>query len=96
MENETAALFAENQLEAMRYTQIRLKMTDGSNVILDRARYDLEIPRGYQGEGKIDHQFVNQEDVTYELLLDFDAEKSITEKGSRQFRWSRPSGRSPG
>lgn len=89
LRNRLTALSAVNQLKAGHYTQIGLKMTDGSNVITDGTRYNLEIPSRYQSEGKINRQFVVQEDVRYGILPDFDAEKSMAEKGSGQFRWSR-------
>jgi hypothetical protein len=86
LRNGAMALFADHQLEAGHYTQIRLKITDGSNVVVDGEQHDLEIPSGYQSGVKLNHQFEIQEDVTYELLLDFDAEKSIIEKGNGQYQ----------
>ena len=86
LRNGAMALFADHELDPGHYTQIRLKITDGSNVIVDGSQYDLEIPSGYQSGVKINHQFQIQEDVTYELLLDFDAEKSIIKKGNGQYQ----------
>lgn len=86
LRNGAMALFADHELEAGHYTQIRLRITDGCNVIVDSIQHDLEIPSGYQSGVKINHQFVIEEDVTYELLLDFDAEKSIIEKGNGQYQ----------
>lgn len=84
--NGAMVLFASHGLDPGHYTQIRLKITDGSNVIVDSNQYDLEIPSGYQSGVKINHQFRIQEDETYELLLDFDAEKSIIEKGNGRYQ----------
>ncbi len=86
LRNGAMALFADGELEAGHYTQIRLKITDGSNVVVEGIRYDLEIPSGYQSGVKINHQFWIEEDETYELLLDFDAEKSIIEKGNGEYQ----------
>ena len=86
LRNGAMALFADHQLDPGHYTQIRLIITDGSKVIVDGEQYDLEIPSGYQSGVKINHQFQIQEDVTYELLLDFEAEKSIIEKGNGQYQ----------
>jgi hypothetical protein len=80
------ALFADHQLDPGHYTQIRLKITDGSNVIVDGSQHDLEIPSGYQSGIKLNHQFQIQENQTYELLLDFDAEKSIIQKEDGQYQ----------
>jgi len=86
LRNGAMALFADHQLGPGHYTQIRLKIGDGSHVIVDSGQYDLEIPSGYQSGIKVNHQFQIQEDVTYELLLDFDAEKSIIKKGNGQYQ----------
>jgi hypothetical protein len=86
LRNGAMALFADDQLDAGHYTQIRLKITDGCNVVVDGERHDLAIPSGYQSGVKINHQFWIEEDVTYELLLDFDAEKSIIQKGNGQYQ----------
>jgi len=84
--NGAMALFANHQLEPGHYTQIRLKIGDGSHVIVDGSQYDLKIPSGSQSGIKLNHQFRIQEDLTYELLLDFDAEKSVINKGNGQYQ----------
>jgi len=84
--NGAMALFADHQLDPGHYTQIRLKIGDGSHVIVDGSPHDLKIPSGSQSGIKLNHQFQIQQDVTYELLLDFDAEKSIIEKGNGQYQ----------
>jgi hypothetical protein len=86
LRNGAMALFADHLLDPGHYTQIRLKVTDGCSVIVDGQPHDLNIPSGYQSGVKINHQFEIQEDVTYELLLDFDAEKSIIEQGNGQYQ----------
>jgi hypothetical protein len=86
LRNGAMALFAEHQLNPGHYTQIRLKITDGSHVIIDSARYDLEIPSGSQSGLKLNHQFQIHENQAYQLLLDFDAEKSIIKKGNGEYQ----------
>jgi len=86
LRNGATSLFADHELDPGHYTQIRLRIADGSNVVVDGSQYDLEIPSGYQSGVKINHQFQIQEDVTYELLLDFDAEKSIIKKGNGEYQ----------
>lgn len=86
LRNGAMVLFADHPLDPGHYTQIRLKITDGSNVVVEGEPHDLDIPSGFQSGVKINHQFQIQEDVTYELLLDFDAEKSIIEKGNGQYQ----------
>ena len=84
--NGAMALFADHQLEPGHYTQIRLKIGEGSQVVVDGSSHDLKIPSGSQSGIKLNHQFRIEEDVTYELLLDFDAEKSIIEKGNGEYQ----------
>lgn len=86
LRNGAMVLFAEDQLGAGQYTQIRLKIADGCSVVVDGSPYHLTIPSGYQSGIKINHPFQIEEDVTYELLLDFDAEESIIEKGNGQYQ----------
>jgi hypothetical protein len=86
LRNGAMALFADQQLQAGHYTQIRLKIADGCSVVVEGTPYALTIPSGYQSGVKINHQFVIEEDITYELLLDFDAEKSIVEKGTGEYQ----------
>jgi hypothetical protein len=86
LRNGAMALFADHGLQPGHYTQIRLKVTDGCSVMVDGSQYGLKIPSGYQSGIKINHQFwINENDI-YELLLDFDAEKSIIEKGNGEYQ----------
>lgn len=86
LSNGVMVLFANHTLDPAHYTQIRLKVTDGCSVVVDGTLYDLKIPSGEQSGIKINHQFEIQPDVTYELLLDFDAEKSIHQKGNGDYQ----------
>jgi hypothetical protein len=86
LSNGAMALFANHPLDPAHYTQIRLKVTDGCNVVVDGTPYDLEIPSGEQSGIKINHQFEIQPGETYELLLDFDAERSIHQKGNGDYQ----------
>lgn len=86
LRNGAMVLFANHQIEPGHYTQIRLKVTDGCSVVVDGTPYDLEIPSGEQSGIKINHQFQILPDYVYELLLDFDAEKSIIQKGNGQYQ----------
>jgi hypothetical protein len=86
LRNGAQVLFGDNQLEPGHYNQIRLKVTDGCNVVVEGTRHDLKIPSGYQSGIKINHQFWIEENETYELLLDFDAQKSIIQKGNGEYQ----------
>jgi hypothetical protein len=86
LSNGAMVLFANHTLDPAHYTQIRLKVTDECNVVVDGTPYDLKIPSGEQSGIKINHQFQIQPGETYELLLDFDAEKSIHQKGNGDYQ----------
>ena len=86
LSNGAMVLFANHKLDPAHYTQIRLKVTDGCNVVVDGIPYDLKIPSGEQSGIKINHQFQILPGETYELLLDFDAEKSIHQKGNGDYQ----------
>ena len=86
------------ELETAHYTQMRLiigKTSDNSinllseshpyaNYIIDNADtyYELKIPSGYQTGVKIVHGFDITENQTTELILDFDASRSIVKAGN--------------
>lgn len=86
LRNGVLALLDSSQLAPGHYTQLRLKVTDGCNVVVDSEQYDLEIPSGYQSGIKLNHQFTIEEGRLYELTLDFDAEKSIIQKGTGEYQ----------
>jgi hypothetical protein len=86
------------ELETAHYTQMRLiieKSPDDTinllseshpyaNYIIDNADtyYELKIPSGYQTGIKIVHGFDITENQTTELILDFDASRSIVKAGN--------------
>lgn len=83
--NGAMAVLDSGSLDAGHYTQIRLLITDGSYLVVDGQSYDLEIPSGYQTGVKLVHQFTIEENKLYELILDFDAERSIVHTGSDRY-----------
>ncbi|HEX7345041.1 MAG TPA: DUF4382 domain-containing protein [bacterium] len=83
--NGANAILADEQLPAGHYTQIRLHLGAGSNVVVDGIPYDLEIPSGMQSGLKLNHPFDIEAGVLYELTLDFDAEQSINQTGTGQY-----------
>jgi hypothetical protein len=87
-----------SELEVGHYTQMRLligeEADDGINILSEPHPYanyvihenddyyELKIPSGYQTGVKIVHGFYINEDEATELILDFDALKSIVKAGS--------------
>jgi len=84
--NGAMAILDSGSLDPGHYTQIRLLITDGSYLVIEDQRYDLEIPSGYQSGVKLTHQFTIEENTLYELILDFDAERSIVHTGGDKYK----------
>ncbi len=80
--NGVTAVLGEAVLDPGLYTQIRLMIGEESNVVLDGQTYDLEIPSGLQTGLKLVQSFQIEADYTYELLLDFDAHRSVNQLGA--------------
>ena len=84
--NGASAILGDISLPAGQYTQIRLFIGDGSYVIDQGIKYDLEVPSGSQSGLKLIHQFTIESNKLYELLLDFNVEKSIVITGNGQYK----------
>ena len=86
LRNGGSVVLGNNSLEAGHYTQIRLIIGTGSNVVVDGITFPLQIPSGEQSGVKLNHQFEIQSGLIYELLLDFVAERSIVHTGNGQYK----------
>jgi hypothetical protein len=86
LRNGANAILGSATLNAGMYTQIRLRIGAGSNVVVGGIPFPLEIPSGMQSGLKLNHPFTIQANATYELTLDFDADRSITLTGTGQYR----------
>lgn len=85
LRNGASAILCDYSLSAGHYTQIRLIIGTGSNVVINGVPYELEVPSGAQTGLKLIHGFDIQTGITYELLLDFDANKSIVVTGNGRY-----------
>jgi len=83
--NGANAVLGDTLLPAGHYTQIRLYIGVGSNVVVDGITYPLTIPSGQQSGLKLNHQFEIVPNTLYELTLDFDAESSIHQTGNGEY-----------
>ena len=89
-------LLAEEALLAGKYTQIRLKIVGGEEedgtpktyikLSDDATKYPLEVPSGMQSGLKLIHPFTITAGTVTTLYLDFDAEKSVKQTGSGQYK----------
>jgi hypothetical protein len=67
------------------YDQIRLVLGSGSNVVVDGVTYPLTTPSGMQSGLKVNGEFDVVEGETRELLLDFDAARSVHVTGNQKY-----------
>lgn len=86
LRNGASVILGNNYLDAGSYSQIRLIIGTGSNIVVDGITYPLDIPSGEQTGVKLNHAFVIEDGLIYELLLDFDAEHSIVLTGNGQYK----------
>ncbi len=86
LRNGANAILGDSTLVAGQYTQIRLLIGSGSTVVVDGVSYPLAIPSGMQTGVKLNHNFTIESGKLYELVLDFDAARSIHETGSHQYK----------
>ena len=70
------------QVPAGHYTQIRLKLAPGSNVVVDGITHPLTVPSGLQSGYKLVGDFDVPAGGLIGLTLDFDAARSIVLTGS--------------
>ncbi len=84
--NGNSATLADSTLPSGYYTQIRLILGDGNNVVVDGVAYDLEVPSGSNTGLKLNHPFTIDAGAIYAVTLDFDADKSIHMTGNGQYK----------
>lgn len=79
-------LLAEGDIPTGKISQVRLVLNDAGNVVvIDSNFYDLKTPSGQQSGVKLNVHDELMEGITYQLLLDFDAAKSIVQTGSGKY-----------
>jgi len=80
--NGAFEVLGEEELEPGIYQQIRLILgTDGHSVVVGEDVFDLTVPSGPQTGIKLNVNAEIEADITYVLLLDFDASRSVVEAG---------------
>jgi hypothetical protein len=84
--NGNSAVLADSTLPSGYYTQIRLILGNGNNVVVDGVAYDLEVPSSANTGLKLNHPFTIDAGATYEVTLDFDADKSVHMTGNGQYK----------
>ena len=80
--NGKTLLLGQAEVEAGKYTQIRLKIQD-ANVVWNGQAYPMTVPSGAQSGLKLLTNFDIVAGSTYDVVLDFDAERSIVTTGPK-------------
>jgi len=83
--NGASVVLGDTSLAPGHYTQIRLIIGDSSNVVVNGVPFPLIIPSGFQTGIKLNHEFDITAGNLYELLLDFNADRSIHLNGTGQY-----------
>lgn len=80
LNNGNAIIFGSSDVPAGKYTQIRIKI-DSAYVVLagQTDPTPMTVPSGAQTGLKLGPQFSVMEGATYELVVDFDASRSVVE-----------------
>jgi hypothetical protein len=81
LRNGVTALLVDHQLPAGDYTQMRLLLGSGCNVVVEGVTHPLTVPSGMHSGLKLNHPFTIDDNGIYEVLLDFDASRSIHRTG---------------
>lgn len=83
--NGMDTLLAEQELAAGKVSQMRLVLGDDNQVKKNGEYYELKTPSSQQSGLKFNIHADLVEGVTYKLWIDFDAGRSIVEKGNGTF-----------
>lgn len=82
--NGANSVIGDKMLPVGKYTQIRLSIGTGSDVVIDGVSYGLDVS---SATGlKLNHNFDIEEGKLYVLTLDFDAAKSVRPTNIDQYR----------
>jgi len=83
--NGATAVLGDTTLPTGTYQQIRLVLNEtGHNVVVDGQTYDMKVPSGTNTGIKLNVNADIEENIEYEVLLDFDAAHSVVEAGNQQ------------
>lgn len=78
--NGRSIVLGEADVPAGRYNQIRLKIVD-ADVVYNGQSFPMDVPSGATSGLKLGPAFTVESGVAYELMIDFDAERSVVSNG---------------
>jgi hypothetical protein len=82
LKNGETVVLSDTVLQAGTYTQIRLYIEEGSNVVVDGQSHELIIPSGFETGVKLVGQFTVTGNERIDALLDFDVHQSLVHAGT--------------
>ncbi len=80
--NGANAVLGSAVLPVGQYSQIRLYIGSGSNIVVNEVTKSLTTPSGSQSGVKLNVNATIQPDITYVLTIDFDANRSVVTTGN--------------
>ena len=80
--NGLSAVLADVEIPAGYISQIRLQLGDNNTLKMGDQIIDLKIPSGQQSGLKVQLNSTLSAGITYEILLDFDAARSVVKAGN--------------
>lgn len=81
----TALLVSGISVPAGTINQMRLHLGDSNTIIVDGVTHDLKTPSGQTSGYKVKMNAMIEPGVTYAVLIDFDAAKSIVKQGNGNY-----------
>lgn len=85
LRNGASAVLGDTVLSPGQYTQIRLILNNNNYVKENDSKHNLKIPSGIQTGIKLNHEFTIEPGNLYELILDFNVDKSINITGNGNY-----------
>ncbi len=83
--NGVDVLLTEEELPVGTISQIRLVLGDNNQVKVDGQYYDIKTPSAQQSGLKLNVHAELEDGLTYKMWIDFDAGRSIVEKGNGDY-----------
>ncbi len=81
----SAVLVNQGAVPAGKMTQFRLLLGSNNSVMVDSVMYDLKTPSAEQSGLKLNVKTTFLVNELYEILIDFDAEKSVVKQGNGDY-----------
>lgn len=85
LQNGTEAVLADVDIEVGDLEEVRLILGDNNKVVVDGDTLDMTVPSGKSSGLKVKVDGDIEEGADYELVIDFDAAKSIVHTGSGKY-----------